>query len=690
MKATQKICFIILVLLALQIVPTLQLEAQHDNHSVSSTGKPQTEDDFYKIQTIRPPEGVLLEISGMATLPDGRLAVCTRRGEVWLVENPSGTRPWFKLFASGLHEPLGLAWKDGALYTAQRAELTRLTDADGDDQADMFEAICNWPLSGNYCEYNHGPVIGRDGNFYINLNLADNGMSNKEPFYGEMGSHARWRGWMIRVSPDGKLEPYAAGLRSPAGIGQNATGDIFYTENQGGWIGTGYITHVEKGDFFGHPSSLKSAGEPGSTVHIKSTDIPTNAPMMHTAVRQLPGLKMPSVRFPHGILGISTSGIIADTSGAFGPFFKDQVFVGDEGHPKILRVFLEKVNGEYQGAVFPFREGFMSGILRMAWGDDQSLFVGMSDRGWSSTGPERWGLQSLVWTGETPFEIRSVKAMPDGFELEFTLEVEKETAENPHSYEISGFDYLYHMTYGSEVQDKKDCSVKAIKVAADGRSVRLVLDGLREGYIHEIKCKGIRSEKGLPLLHDFGYYSLNSIPKGDSLNPDLEGVILISGETAAMTVNKSEPAQAAPSRTGRIPAKHVTVMPASWAGGPDHIFTIGTEPGLKFDIEQLTVKPGSRIKLVFDNNDDMQHNWLLVSPGTADEIGKAALDLGLKGANMQYVPVSDKVLYHTSLLQPRSKEAIYFTAPEKEGKYPYVCTYPGHYLIMRGILNVKK
>src|SRR5690606_12982139 len=104
----------------------------------------------------------------------------------------------------------------------------------------------------------------------------------------------------------------------------------------------------------------------------------------------VPGLKLPSVRFPHGIMGISTSGIIADTSGAFGPFFKGQVFVGDEGHAKMVRVFLEKVNGDYQGAVFPFREGFLSGILRMEWGNDQSLFVGMSDRGWSSTGPERW------------------------------------------------------------------------------------------------------------------------------------------------------------------------------------------------------------------------------------------------------------------------------------------------------------
>lgn len=689
MKTIMKMGSNILLHFVLLILTVSALEAQHNNHGSMPAEKPQTENDFYQLQTIRPPEGVLLEVGGMAMLPDGRLAVSTRRGEIWLVENPAGGRPWFKLFASGLHEPLGLAWKDGALYTAQRAELTRIVDSDGDDRADGFETVCTWPLTGNYCEYNHGPIIGKDGNFYINLNLADNGMSNMEPFFGEMGSHSDWRGWMVRVSPDGKFEPYAAGLRSPAGIGKNADGDIFYSENQGGWVGTGYISYVKKGDFFGHPSSLKSAGEPGSTVHLKPSDIPTDEPMLHEAVKKVPGMKLPSVRFPHGILGISTSSIIADASGAFGPFFKDQVFVGDEGHPIISRVFLERINGEYQGVVFPFREGFMSGILRTEWGLDKSMYVGMSDRGWNSSGPERWGLQRLVWTGKTPFEIKTVKAMPDGFVLEFTLPVKKESAENPDSYQVAGFDYLYHMKYGSEVQDKKDCLLKAIKVAPDGLSVRLVLDGLREGYIHEIKCPGILSETGTGLLHNFGYYSLNNIPKGNGMDIKEKGVIPVS-EKKLTSADNSNAAKADVSEEETTLAKHVTKMPASWVNGPDRTLTLGTVPGLKFDAGEFTVRPGEKIQLVFNNNDDMQHNWLLVAPGAVDEIGKAALDLGLKGANMQYVPVSGKVLYHTGLLQPRSKETIYFIVPEKQGKYPYVCTYPGHYLFMRGILNVKK
>lgn len=663
--------------------------AQH-NHQMPINNVQDPEEEFYKIVTVPIPKDILLEVSGLAQLPDGRLAVATRKGEIWFIENVNmevKSEPDYKLFASGLHTPMGLIYKDGAFYTAQRAELTKITDSNGDDKADSFETIATWPLSGNYCEYNHGPILAPDGNFYINFNLGDNGMSHKEPFYGEMGSHVPWRGWMVQITPDGKLNPYAAGLRSPAGIGMDADGEIFYTENQGGWVGTDYLTHVDKGDFFGHPSSLKSAGLPGSTVKLDISDIPRNNPLLHELVGKVPDFKMPSVRSPHGILGISLTQPVPDTTkGGFGPFER-QMFVGDEGQAKIMRFFLEKVNGEYQGAVFPFKEGFESGILRMAWGMDNSLLVGMSDRGWNSSASKRYGLQRLVWTGKTPFEIKTIKAKPDGFELEFTLPVDPITATDFSSYEISGFEYAYHMEYGSDVFDKKECKIKGIKLSEDGLTARLILDGLREGYMHEIKCEGVKSTMGNPLLHDFGYYSLNSIPSGDKLS--LTDPSLITAEhpytvqTASTKKGTGKELKPTP-----IVEKHQTSMPTSWKNGPDITITIGTKPGLKYDLEDFKIKPNAKVKLVFVNNDDMQHNLVIVLPNSADEVGQLALKLGLDGSAMNYVPKSSKVLSHTKLLQPRSRETIYFTAPSKEGNYEYVCTYPGHYLYMRGTMFV--
>jgi hypothetical protein len=122
---------------------------------------------------------------------------------------------------------------------------------------------------------------------------------------------------------------------------------------------------------------------------------------------------------PYGVLGVSTSELLVDDSkGKFGPF-AGQVFVGDQGMSKIARVFLEKINGRFQGASFEFVSGFRSGVLRMAFGSDKNLFVGGTNRGWGSIGKEDFGLERLVYSGKTPFEMKAVRAMPDGFEIEF-------------------------------------------------------------------------------------------------------------------------------------------------------------------------------------------------------------------------------------------------------------------------------
>ncbi|NJO87268.1 MAG: hypothetical protein HC821_04570 [Lewinella sp.] len=179
---------------------------------------------------------------------------------------------------------------------------------------------------------------------------------------------------------------------------------------------------------------------------------------------------------------------------------------------------MEKVEGVYQGAAFNFREGFQSGVLRMSWGKDGSLFVGQTNRGWGSTGKDSYGLQRLVWTGRQPFEIHQILAEPDGFTLHFTQSVDKGTAQLAASYSVTSFSYKYHPVYGSPIAEQKLLAVRAIAVAADGRSARLVVDGLRPGYVHEIKAEGVRAYAAdHALLHPVGYYTLNRIPKGDTL-----------------------------------------------------------------------------------------------------------------------------------------------------------------------------
>jgi hypothetical protein len=151
-------------------------------------------------------------------------------------------------------------------------------------------------------------------------------------------------------------------------------GELFYGDNQGDWQGSGFISHIEKGNFMGHPASLKWADRPESPVKMRKEMVfekvdPRDNPLVkpeyveneakpmttiYEMGKSLPnlGIKSPAVWLPHGVLGISTSEIIPDeTNGAFGPF-SGQLFVGDQGMSKIARVFLEKINGQFQGASF--------------------------------------------------------------------------------------------------------------------------------------------------------------------------------------------------------------------------------------------------------------------------------------------------------------------------------------------------
>jgi len=622
------------------------------------------ESEYYKIVDVPIPKDILLEVGGLSLTDEDKLGVSTRRGEVWIIDKPYSQTPSYKKYASGLHEPLGLAYKDNGFYLSQRGELTRLEDKNKDGVADSYKTIYSWPLSGNYHEYSYGPKFMDNGDMLVTLNLS---------WIGHGASLVKWRGWMVKISPKGEMTPIATGLRSPSGYIINPQGDIFYTENQGDWVGSGRMTHLEVGDFAGNPEGLKWADDPKSPVkNLKFEDFePESGLTLYEYSKKVKGLKVPAVWFPHTILGISTSDIVYDTSkGDFGPF-EGQMFVGDQGHSKIMRVFMEKVNGVYQGASFAFREGFSSGILKMIWGSDNSMFVGMTSRGWASTGKADYGLQRLKWTGKTPFEIKTMKALADGFKVEFTKPVNKKMAEDVNSYKLTTFNYMYHLTYGSPIIDQQTAMVHKAEVSEDGMSVKLTVHGMRLGFIHQLEIPSLKSTANELLLHNTGYYTLNEVP---------------GGVLKSMSMNEMKP-------SGKIvnQPKRVTKIPTAWAGKIDKKLSLGTIPGLKYDVNELVVDKNSKIELTLNNNDDMLHNIVITKTGadTPTKVGELALNLGLDGADLNYVPNSDLVLFHTGIVGPESSEKIYFEAPSTPGTYWIVCTFPGHYMTMRAKFIVK-
>lgn len=468
--------------------------------------KPATEDDFYKILRFTPPEGTVLEGGAIEILPDDRVAFATRRGEIWMIENAYAKDPKdakFKRFAHGLHEVLGLAWKDGWLYVTQRPDISRLKDTNNDGKADVFEVVHEgWEINGDYHEYAFGSRFDKNGEIWITLCLT-----------GSFNSNSKFRGWAMKLTKEGKLIPVTSGVRSPGGVGFNAKGDVFYTDNQGPWNGTCGLKQLKVGGFVGHPGGFRWYNDPAAKYLGSAPKVPKSGSRIMTEAAKIPELIPTVVMFPYKKMGQSAAGIDCDLSeGKFGPF-KEQLFVGDQTHSTVMRVFLEQVEGRYQGVCFPFRAGFGSGIVPVRFGKDGSLFTGGTNRGWGSRGKQPFSVERLVWTGKTPFEIHEMRAKPDGFELTFTKEIDPETAAKIESYAMKTYTYIYQSSYGSPEVDHTTPKIVKATVGADKKSVHLQIAGLQIGHVHELTVPGVRSKDGEPLLHKEAYYTLNYIPK---------------------------------------------------------------------------------------------------------------------------------------------------------------------------------
>ena len=464
------------------------------------------ESDYYQIDAIPMPDGIVVETSGIEMMPDGKLAVCGRRGNIYVLSDPFGPpdKIQWTLYAEGLHEPLNLAFTDGWLYCTQRGELTRMRDINDDNRADVFETVNDgWGITGDYHEYAFGTRPDPNGDMWIVLCLT-----------GSFSSQIDYRGWCVRVTKEGELIPTASGIRSPGGIGLNHLGEAVFADNQGPWNGSSSLKPLSHGSFQGHPGGFRWYDTPVAKASMgrRPTEPKTNSRWVAERTK-IPELVPSAIVFPHGILGNSTAGFAYDSNGKFGPF-KHQLLVCDQTFSVVNRAFLEKVNGVYQGAAFSFLKGFGSGNISAYMHPNGTLFVGGTDRGWGARGGKRFALDRVTWKGGVPFEIHEMRAKPDGFELTFTHEVDAVSAANLGSYSMSAYTYIYRSDYGSPVVDKMAPKITGVEVTSP-IPARLTVDSLIQGHVHELHAKGVRSAKGLPILHPVGYYTLNEIPPGE-------------------------------------------------------------------------------------------------------------------------------------------------------------------------------
>jgi mono/diheme cytochrome c family protein len=488
----------------------------------------------YRIENVPYPAEIRGGISAVTFTPSGTLVISTRSGEIWMrtANSTTGARgsdtgAW-RLFTRGLDEPMGLiADSESVVYVAHRPELLRATDTNGDGRADTFDSLGGkWGLSQNYHEFFFGLARDRAGNFYgspsldstVTVNAEHKAVYPKLPVRGtrdfahvlETAGHrseTEWRGWVVRVTKDGKLEPLASGFRQPNGIALSPEDELFVSDNQGDYKPSTGLLHVEKGDFHGHAGSLK--WEPGFN------------PAGLTTEKLWQRLKTPAVVFPHGPMGVSPGQPVWDTTkGKFGPF-AGQVFTGDYSRI-VIRASLQRVGGAWQGACFPFLgrnetsdyvvgEKLKAGATRASFGPDGALYIAAT-AGW---GAGEDGLQRVVYDGTPAPEIRDLKLTDRGFAVTFTRQMNAATISKPENFELNRFRYYYQVKYGSPWIDEARVKVTEVRAAADGLSAELVVADLKPGFVYELSVPTLRTTDGKPIANPLSYYTANRLLNGE-------------------------------------------------------------------------------------------------------------------------------------------------------------------------------
>ncbi|MGN6136758.1 MAG: ThuA domain-containing protein, partial [Aureliella sp.] len=323
-------------------------------------------------------------------------------------------------------------------------------------------------------------------------------------------SYALNRGFIMKVAPDGSTTALASGLRSPGGIGFDEHQALFYVESQGPWNCSCSLKAVSPGSFHGHPASFKwydLAPELGSV-----PEAPKPGTRIATEKKRIPQLVPYAVVFPYLRMGRSITGFCVDqTHGKFGPF-ENQMFLGDFTQSILMRATTEQINGVWQGACYPFREGLSTGILNVQFTPGGKLLCGGTNRGWPVRGIKPFALERVEWSGKMPFEINRVTIEPEGFKVTFTKPVDQTLGSRTDSYVISAFTHPYHGAYGGPEIEQHHPGVTAVSLADDGLTAHLSLEELKEGFVYELDLARLRSREQEELLHRNAFYTVNEIP----------------------------------------------------------------------------------------------------------------------------------------------------------------------------------
>ncbi|MDA1005591.1 MAG: hypothetical protein O3A87_03815 [Verrucomicrobia bacterium] len=471
--------------------------------------------DHYTLEDIALPPDVPPEVGGLSFDTEGTLYVCLRRGDVLRAKPVADPKAFaWSHFASGFHNGCGIdSPAPGRVVISQMPELSEAIDTDHDGLADTYNRLGDgWGLSGNYHETNALCSDGKGG-YYLAIGTASlNGptfLHTRDEYskFGRRGrnfSSVKYRGWVLHYAADGARTPIASGFRMHNGIYQDPDGHLWCGDNQGDWKATTPLYLVEKGHFYGHPSSLvwdeKWPADQDPLLTYRNDLDAYNKHRTRAAV-QIPHMEMnrsaaEPMEFPR--------------DGSFSKAFAGQLLLPDNNGTRITRIMLDEVNGQLQGSCTHFVDGngLRSGNNRLRFSPDgKSLYVGQTVRGWGKVAE---GLQRITTKDRDPFDLSAIHLTKTGFQLTFTEDLPKDAIKAEH-FQTNSFTYQSTWAYGGPMNDKKKHQITALKQPTPN-SVELTIPDLAPGRIYRLDLSNFKSTAGTDLHNHLFFYTANQLP----------------------------------------------------------------------------------------------------------------------------------------------------------------------------------
>ena len=611
--------------------------AKRWNIPMQLSGRNSQTNGAYAIDDIPAPLGnpyfAPMFLTGLAFSDNGDAFVCGFHGDVWKasgLDDQLRSIRWERI-ATGLHQPLGIEIFEDDIFVIGRDQLTRLEDYNDDGEIDGYKCVTNsFPTTTGSHDYYTGLQADSSGNLYFASSSV------------------------YRLSQDGsKLETIASGIRNPNGLGVTPDGRVYVAPQEGQWTPATMIIKAQKNGFYGY----------GHT----APDRPIDLPLCY---------------IPRGIDN-SAGGQVWTDDVRFGPL-SDQLIALSFGYGS-YSLILEDDRGKKSpnGAVVPLPGDFLSGVHRGRINprDGQLYTVGSS--GWASYAQYDGAFHRIRYTNQNFYDPVGFEIFRNGVRIDFSSTLDPNRIDRSSRFFAQQWNYQYSSGYGSPEYSVKrpnefghdPVSIRSWHIIENGKSLFLEIPDIA------------------PVMQLHLRMHLPFAGSGDLQKTQIFCTI---ADTGSPMINLPDLAPWNPDESPplkpliRVPPKRSINAYAIDERMPGRPIDLQASAGLQYDRSTINAKAGERITLSLRNADQMPHNWVLARQGRYQAIGEAADQLIAHpdGLAQNYVPDSDDVLASIPVIQPGETASISFTVPTQPGAYVYLCTYPGHWKVMRGTLFV--